>query len=191
MQIPLGKKKLHRYEEKESICSLKVIAVQQLKDIQRYNLWINLFVGSSSQPFMNAQTRSLVCAKHWRSVIPLHTAHPTAVTTVLFGYFGISGMEQRKPMDALTLYESVLCHASFSYSGWFVTEIGIEVPFRFVGLEGVPCVHPALRCLHPREQSPVLSDSVPLSFASLGTPDPSEWEIRSVWSIWSHSTSLS
>lgn len=50
---------------KKSICSLKVIVFQHFKYIQRYNLWINLCVGSSSQPFMNAQTRSLVCAKNW------------------------------------------------------------------------------------------------------------------------------
>lgn len=36
-------------------------------------------------------------------------------------------------------------------------------------------MHPALRNLQPQEQSPVLSDAVPPSLASLGTPDPSEW----------------
>ena len=64
--------------------------------------------------------------------------------------------------------------------------LGIEVPFSFVCLEEVPCVHPAkeeaLEYLQPREQRALswVIPFVPLSATSLGPPDPSEGEIRSV-----------
>lgn len=56
---------------------------------------------------------------------------------------------------------------------------GTEVPFSFVCLEGVPQLHPAkeeaLEYLQAREQRALswAIPFVPLSFASLGPPDPS------------------
>ena len=64
--------------------------------------------------------------------------------------------------------------------------LGTEVPFSFVCLEGVPRVHPAkeeaLEYLQPWEQRALswVIPFVPLPIASLGPPDPLEWEIRSV-----------
>lgn len=64
--------------------------------------------------------------------------------------------------------------------------LGMEVLFSFVCLKGVPYTPPAkeeaLEYLRPWEQRALswLIPFVPLSVASLGPPDPPEWEIRSV-----------